>query len=316
MADRLQKVLAAAGVASRRQAEEWIRAGRVTVNGKPAEIGQSVDEDDTIAVDGRRLRLERAAPAQLVLMYHRPAGEALRESTPSADGEAPAPTTYDRLPPARGRRWLPLSPLAPSDGGLELFTTDGDLRAAASRMAHELPSVYAIRVRGEPTADLLQSLPAHALAMDPPFQIDSVNASGGEARNQWLELVVRGARGRDLRALLVDRGLEVGRVMRVRFGPIALDPTLARVRHRELAENERDALYVALGLPGPGAERRAAARRERAAGGGRSENVGGAVRRGRGATTRERGARDEGSRGRGSRGAGPRDRGGGKRPRR
>lgn len=264
MTDRLQKVLAAAGVASRRQAEEWIRAGRVTVNGRPAELGQRVDDDDTIAVDGRRLRRERAAPAQLVLMYHRPAGEVLRSGTAQGEGDELVKSTYERLPPARGRRWLPLSPLAPSDGGLELFTTDGDLRAAASRAAHELPSVYAIRVRGDPTREVLDSLPALALAMEPPFQIDAVGASGGEARNQWLELVVRGARGRDLRALLVDRGLEVGRVMRVRFGPIALDPTLARVRHRELTVGERDALYEALGLPRPaGAKRPVRTRDER-----------------------------------------------------
>jgi 23S rRNA pseudouridine2605 synthase len=231
------------------------------VNGQPAALGQRVGEDDTIAVDGRRLRRERAAPAQLVLMYHRPAGEALRPGAAAVDDEGTARSTYERLPAARGRRWLPLSPLAPSDGGLELFTTDGDLRAAASRVAHELPSAYAIRVRGEPTPELLASLPGLALARNPPLRIDSVAVGGGEARNRWLELSVRGARGRDLRALLADHGLEVGRVLRVRFGPIALDPALARVRHRELAGGERDALYEALGLPRPGARRRTPRRR-------------------------------------------------------
>jgi 23S rRNA pseudouridine2605 synthase len=251
MSERLQKVLAASGVASRRQAEEWIRAGRVTVNGRPAELGQRVDEEDAIAVDGRRLRRERAAPAQLVLMYHRPAGEALRDAV-VGEGEEPAKATYDRLPAARGRRWLPLSPLAPTDGGLELFTTDGDLRAAASRAAaHDLSCGYAVRVRGEAPSVLLEALPAHAQAAEPPFVIDAVRAAGGEGRNHWLEFDVRGARGRDLRALLVLHGLEVSRVMRTRFGPTPLDATLARARHRELAPGERDALYEALGLARP-----------------------------------------------------------------
>lgn len=248
MPERLQKVLAASGVASRRLAEEWIRAGRVTVNGRPAELGQRVDDDDAIAVDGRRLRRERAAPAQLVLMYHRPAGEPLRRD---AAVDAETQCTYDRLPETRGRRWLPLSPLAPTDGGLELFTTDGDLRAAASRLAHELPIGYAVRVRGEVGKELLESLPGHAATLDPPLVLEAARLAGGEARNHWLELDVRGARGRDLRALLQDRGLEVSRLMRTRFGPVRLDSTIARARHRELVPDERDVLYEALGLPRP-----------------------------------------------------------------
>ncbi|MFO0453969.1 MAG: S4 domain-containing protein, partial [Pseudomonadota bacterium] len=241
MSERLQKVLAAAGVASRRQAEEWIRAGRVTVNGRPAELGQRVDEGDTLAVDGRRLRLEKAAPAHLAQIYHRPAGEALREAEP-VDGEVPK-TTYDRLPPARGRRWLPLSPLAPADGGLEVFTTDGDLRAAASRLAHEIVSGYSVRVRGDVTEELLAGLAAAAQSADVPFTIESVAVGGGEGRNRWLDFETRGARGRDLRALLQSHGLEVSRLMRTRFGPIALDPTVVRARYRELPEPERDRLY-------------------------------------------------------------------------
>jgi 23S rRNA pseudouridine2605 synthase len=248
VADRLQKVLAASGVASRRQAEEWIRAGRVTVNGRPAELGQRVEDDDAIAVDGRRLRRERAAPAHLVLMYHRPVGETLRRDAAAAEDTA---AVYDRLPATRGRRWLPLSPLAPADAGLELFTTDGDLRAAASRLAHELPMGYAVRVRGEFGDDLADALVARAAAMDPPFTLDAVRLAGGEGRNHWLELDTRGARGRDVRALLLDAGFEVSRLMRTRFGPVRLDTEVPRARHRELAPGEREELYDAVGVPRP-----------------------------------------------------------------
>ena len=250
MSERLQKVLAAAGIASRRQAEEWIRAGRVTVGGRPAALGQRVAEGEQIAIDGRRIRLTGAAPAQLVLVYHRAPGESLRDA--SSAGDATRASTYEQLPATRGRRWLPLSALAPSDGGLELFTTDGNLRAAASRLGHELPAGYAVRVRGALDEALLAALPTAAAAAEPPFVIEALRHGGGEGRNQWLEFDVRGARGRDLRALLTDHGLEVSRVMRTRYGPVVLDRAISRGRHRELAGRERDALYAAVGLKGPG----------------------------------------------------------------
>ncbi|HUO95802.1 MAG TPA: S4 domain-containing protein [Steroidobacteraceae bacterium] len=259
-AERLQKVLAALGVASRREAEAWIRAGRVTVNGEAAVLGQRVEEGDRIAVDGRRLRQERAAPADLVLIYHRPPGEALKAST-AADAEAALATTFDRLPPVRGRRWLPLAPLGPTDGGLEVFTTDGELRDATSRASARLGACYAVRVAGEPTEALLAGLPAAARASTPPFEIERITPAGGEGRNRWLEFDVVRGHGRELRQLLATAGLEVSRILRTRFGPITMDRAISRGRHRELEDEERDALYVAVGLATP-AER---ARRLRAA---------------------------------------------------
>lgn len=249
MAERLQKVLAAAGVASRREAEAWITAGRVTVNGRVAELGLRVDEDATIAVDGRRLRLEKAAPETLVLIYHRSPGETLKGATPGVDVEGDiTETILERLPRVRGRRWLPLSPLAPTDGGLEVFTTDGALRAAASRLAATIPSTYAVRLNGEPTEDFIESLTAQAAVADPPFDIEAVRSSGGEGRNRWYEFDVRRARGRDLRGLLSSLGFEVSRILRTKYGPVTMDRAVSRGRHRELTPSERDTLYGALGL--------------------------------------------------------------------
>jgi 23S rRNA pseudouridine2605 synthase len=247
VAERLQKVLAAAGLASRRDAEAWIRAGRVTVNGQPAVLGQRVADGDRIAVDGRRVRLERAAPADLVLIYHRPPGEALKAAT-AGERDATARTSYDRLPALRGRRWLPLAPLAPTDGGLEVFTTDGELRAAASRHAGRLGSAYAVRVGGEPTEALVASLPAAALAAEPPFEIVRVAGLGGEGRNRWFEFELGRGHGRDLRNLLAAAGLEVSRILRTRLGPVTMDRAISRGRHRELEPAERDALYAAVEL--------------------------------------------------------------------
>jgi 23S rRNA pseudouridine2605 synthase len=257
--ERLQKVLAAAGVASRREVESWIRAGRVAVNDRPATLGQRVGPDDKIAVDGRRVRLEHAAPGDLVLIYHRPPGEALKEAGEGADSTATS--TYERLPSVRGRRWLPLSPLAPTDGGLELFTTDGTLRAAASRAAAaDLTISYAVRVNGEPTEELIASLAGRALAADPAFVIEAARTAGGEGRNRWYEFDTRRARGRDLRELLLGAGLEVSRILRTRFGPMTMDRALSRGRHRELTQEERDALYAAVGISAAGSRPRPATR--------------------------------------------------------
>ncbi len=262
MAERLQKVLAGAGVASRRDAELWIAAGRVTVNGRLATVGLKVEAHDDIAVDGRKLRLDRAAPADLVLIYHRSPGESLK--TADAEGDAAAASTYDRLPPVRGRRWLPLSPLAPLDGGLEIFTTDGQLRAAASKRFAEIPCRYAVRVHGEPTDALVESFAAAALAGEPAFEITQAMLLAGAGRNRWIEFEVRRGHGRDLRRIVMDAGLEVGRILRTRFGPVSMDRTVSRGRHRELQGKERDALYQAVGLPPPGVALKPAPAAERA----------------------------------------------------
>jgi 23S rRNA pseudouridine2605 synthase len=282
-AERLQKVLAAAGVASRREAETWIREGRVTVNGRVAELGTRVDADDTLAIDGRKLRLDKAAPTDLVLVYHRPTGEPLKAEI-AADGET-ARSTYERLPPVRGRRWLPLSPLAPTDGGLEVFTTDGRLREAAGKQQSEIVSVYAIRIAGEPTAEWLESLPAAAAALpDHPFEILSATVAGGEGRNRWIECQVRRAHGRDLRNLVLAAGFEVSRVLRVQYGPVVLERGVPRGRSMELKGEPRDAVYRSLGLPAPTDVARDAARALRATArpGGRGPSKGGPRRRGPG----------------------------------
>ena len=257
--ERLQKVLAAAGVASRRESENWIRAGRVTVNGRVAELGTRVDPDDKIAIDGRKLRLDRAAPEDLVLIYHRPTGEPLKAAT-AAPGET-AHSPYDHLPPIRGRRWLPLSPLAPTDGGLEVFTTDGKLREAAGRLQADITSVYAVRIAGEPSEEWLASLPPLAAALpERPFVIDAVKEAGGEGRNRWIEFTVKRAHGRDLRNLVLSAGFEVSRVLRIQYGPVVLERGVPRARSMELKGEARDAIYRALGLAAPSDAAREAAR--------------------------------------------------------
>ena len=144
MRERIQKVLAAHGIGSRRQVESWIDEGRITVNGKPATLGQPVGTRDDVRLDGRRLRLERGSdvPAR-GMAYHRPAQEGLR-----GDVGATAPGAIEKLPKAGGQRWIPVSPLPARDGGLELFVTDGALAAALTRRGYAISSEFSVRVRG------------------------------------------------------------------------------------------------------------------------------------------------------------------------
>lgn len=244
MRERIQKLLAARGVGSRRQVETWIAAGRITVNGRPAVPGQPVDARDDVRLDGRRLRLGRGeGDAHAGMIYHRPAQEDIR---PGPTGSAAS--SIERLPKSAGRRWIPVSPLAANDGGLELFLTDGQLAAALTRPTVAVPTEYSVRVRGAfDDATILEALQAAAARSGLPGRLVTVAPAGGEGSNRWMQVSVVGLRPRDLKRLFEDCGLEANRVLRTRYGPIAMDRALARGRSRKLSEAELDALALLAG---------------------------------------------------------------------
>lgn len=248
MRERIQKVLAARGVGSRRQVEAWILAGRITVNGKPAAPGQPVDERDDVRLDGRKLRLVlRGDGAQLGIAYHRPAQEGVR-----ASADAATPSSLEKLPKSAGRRWIPVSPLAAVDGGLELFVTDGGLAAALARRGHEISCEYSVRVRGDfDEASVPRVMQAAAADETAAGRLTEIAIAGGEGSNRWLQLSCVGLRPRDLKALFEHCGFEANRVLRTRFGPIVMDRALARGRSRALTEGELRALHEAAGMPFP-----------------------------------------------------------------
>ena len=254
MRERIQKLLAARGVGSRRQVEAWIAEGRVSVNGKPATPGQPVGERDDIRLDGRRLRLGRGEDsAHRGVAYHRPAQEGVRAG--ARDTES---SSLERLPKAGGRRWVPVNPLPPRDGGLEVFVTDGELAAALTRRSAAISSEYSVRVRGEFEGSQVEArIQAAAEAAALKGEIRSVAATGGEGSNRWLQISVLGVRPRDLREILAACGLEANRILRTRYGPIAMDRALARGRSRALTEGELMSLReAALGVPGNRSTRR------------------------------------------------------------
>ncbi len=244
MRERIQKTLAACGVGSRRQIEAWIRAGRITVNGKLATPGQAVAERDDIRLDGRRLRLTRSAEREHEgLAYHRPAQEDIR-----AGATGTMPSSIERLPKSAGRRWIPISPLAARDGGLELFITDGELAAALTRRGIGIQSEFSVRARGAfDESEIGARLVAASKSASVKGEITAVTPAGGEGTNRWLQVHVTGLRPRDLRELFERCGLEANRILRTRLGPIAMDRALARGRSRPLTEDELKALKDAAG---------------------------------------------------------------------
>lgn len=203
-------------------------------------------------LDNRRLRLGRGAGLEHAgIAYHRPAQEDVR-----AGARGDAPSSIERLPKAGGRRWVPVSPLPPRDGGLEVFVTDGSLAAALTRRAATMPAAYGVRVRGAfDESGIEAALQAKATAMK--GAITSVTATGGEASNRWLQVEVVGLRPRDLRDAFEALGLEANRILRTRYGPVAMERALARGRSRALTGDELSSLRAAAAAaPGSRATRR------------------------------------------------------------
>jgi len=248
LTQKLQKVLAQAGVGSRRAMEEWIREGKVTVNGVVAGIGTRVDVADVIRIGKRTIRQQKHEPLPRVLLYHKPEGEIVTREDPEG-----RPTAYDKLPRVRGAKWLAVGRLDYNTCGLLLFTTSGEL---AHRMMHprfELEREYAVRIIGQLREEQITRLKKGIELSDGVARCDLVEDGGGEGSNHWYRLVLREGRNRVVRRLFEALGLTVSRLMRVRFGPIQLPPRLKRGQIAELPDADVKALQAALEPPAPAA---------------------------------------------------------------
>ena len=225
--ERLQKVLAQAGLASRREAEAWIRAGRLTINGAVATLGARIAPGDVLRLDGRTVHT-RAPQGGQVYLCHRSPGELLIESL--------------RLPRRLGRRLIAVSPMPRADGGLELLSTDGELAARLQRAVHTLASEFSVRVRGELSDTQMRGILAGELDSGAQLAVESCESAGGEAANRWYRIAARGTSGREMRQLLERQAVRVSRLLRTRLGPITLERSLGRGRSRELSQEELRAL--------------------------------------------------------------------------
>lgn len=215
MAERLQKVLAQHGFGSRRQIEDWIRAGRISVNGESAQLGCTVSGDEIIRVDGKPLRLSNVR--RRVLAYYKPLGEVT-----SRHDEQKRTTVFQRLPRLQQGRWIAVGRLDINTIGLLLLTTDGDL---ANRLMHpsgEIEREYAVRIMGEVAPETLNQLRKGVVLEDGEARFDSIKDAGGTGINHWYHVILREGRNREVRRLWESQGLAVSRLMRVRYGPIQL----------------------------------------------------------------------------------------------
>lgn len=222
MSEKLQKVLARAGLASRRAAEEWIAAGRVTVNGKPATLGDRVGSGDDIRVDGRRIAVVAEDEMERrVIAYHKVEGEVVSRNDPEG-----RPSVFDQLPPLKGQRWVSVGRLDINTSGLLLFSNDGEL---ANRLMHpttEVEREYAVRVVGELTDDKRQALLGGVLLEDGISHFNAITDAGGQGTNHWYRCSLTGGKFREVRRLWESQGLAVSRLMRIRFGSYMMPSTL------------------------------------------------------------------------------------------
>ena len=234
-AEKLHKILADAGIGSRRDMEELIIAGRVSVNGLPAHVGQRVGPEDVIRVNGKPLSRKRSAASQTpqVLLYHKPTGELVTRDDPGS-----RPKVFDRLPRLRGARWIAVGRLDLNSEGLLIFTTSGDLANRLMHPRYGWEREYAVRVLGLVDDEIRQQLLTGVTLEDGPATLQSIEDIGGEGANHWYRVVILEGRNREVRRLFDAVGLTVSRLVRIRFGPIALPPRLQRGRLHALAEVE------------------------------------------------------------------------------
>ena len=241
--ERLQKVLAQAGVASRREIEEWVVAGRISVNGLPASLGQKIGPGDRIKVNGKLVPLRFTQRSPRVLIYHKPEGEIVSRDDPEG-----RPTVFERLPILRKGRWLAVGRLDFNTSGLLLFTNDGDLANKLMHPRYELEREYAVRILGELTEEQVKSLTEGIQLEDGPAKFNLLRDEGGEGANHWYRVTISEGRNREVRRMFEAVGLTVSRLMRVRYGSVELPARLKRGMWMEMPEAEACALA---GLPPP-----------------------------------------------------------------
>jgi 23S rRNA pseudouridine2605 synthase len=235
--DRVQKVLSAAGIGSRREVERWIREGRLQVNGAVPELGAKLGPRDRITLDGRAVRLRPPADGALhVLLYNRSPGDAL--DLKAATSRA---AEHLKLPRTAGR-WLAIQPMPPVDGGLEILTDDGSWAHRVSRGVHALTVDYVLRMRGPLTPELVEEFRAATDCEGEAMQIIQADAQLGAAFNHWLNVTVRATRSALVRHWWGAHGIIVSRLMRTRFGPVHLTRELPRGHSRAMSPAERNAL--------------------------------------------------------------------------
>ncbi|OAM35621.1 23S rRNA pseudouridylate synthase B [Eikenella sp. NML080894] len=249
---RLQKALAASGVGSRREMEEWIQNGWVTVNGKVAQLGDKVQPEDQVLVKGSVIKLKWPDRLPRIILYYKQEGEIVSRDDPQG-----RVSIFDRLPQAASSRWVAIGRLDINTSGLLILTTSGEL---ANRFAHpsfEVEREYAVRVLGELGMDEMRLLTSEGVMLEDGLaRVERIHSQGGEGVNKWYNVVLKEGRNREVRRIFEHFGLTVSRLVRTGFGPIGLPNRLKRGQFYELNAAEVASVMKWADLPLPDSRRR------------------------------------------------------------
>ena len=249
---RLQKALAASGVGSRREMEEWIQNGWVTVNGKVAQLGDKVQPEDQVLVKGSVIKLKWPDRLPRIILYYKQEGEIVSRDDPQG-----RVSIFDRLPQVASSRWVAIGRLDINTSGLLILTTSGEL---ANRFAHpsfEVEREYAVRVLGELGMDEMRLLTSEGVMLEDGLaRVERIHSQGGEGVNKWYNVVLKEGRNREVRRIFEHFGLTVSRLVRTGFGPIGLPNRLKRGQFYELNAAEVASVMKWADLPLPDSRRR------------------------------------------------------------
>ncbi|CEG56816.1 23S rRNA pseudouridine(2605) synthase RluB [Legionella fallonii] len=232
--ERLQKILSQAGLGSRREMERWIENGWVQVNGKPTKLGDSAGPLDKITVKGKLIANPLKVKQNIrVLLYHKPVGEISSRHDPKHEK-----TVFDNLPHLRQGRWIQVGRLDLNTSGLLIFTNNGELANQLMHPKYELEREYAVRVHGEVTPEALRNLEKGVTLDDGPAKFTHIEFRGGEGTNSWYHVTLNEGRNREVRRIWESQGVEVSRLIRIRYGKISMPRFLVRGQTYELTPKE------------------------------------------------------------------------------
>ncbi|PJJ96135.1 pseudouridine synthase [Lysobacteraceae bacterium NML03-0222] len=246
--ERLHKVLAQAGLGSRRALEQRIADGKVIVNGEAAQVGMSVKAGDKVELDGRAFVASALTEAPRVLIYNKPEGEVTTREDPEG-----RPTIFDGLPVLKGSRWISIGRLDINTSGLLLLTTDGELANAMMHPSHEVEREYVCRVRppegeDEVSEKIVDRLARGVALEDGPAKFDAIERMSGTDSHDWFRVTLTEGRNREVRRLWESQGCQVSRLKRIRYGKISLPQPLLRGQSQELSDTQVAALQKSVGL--------------------------------------------------------------------
>ena len=239
--ERIQKALARMGVGSRREVERWIDAGFIKQNNKDLVVGAYVSPGDIVFIkDKKTVITQQVQDDTQLLLYNKPVGEIC-----SRDNLQHEKTVFDSLPKPNDGRWVMVDCLDLNSEGLLLFTNNDELAARLMHPSYEFECEYAARVLGEVTEEHIAALKRGMMLEDGKAHFDRIAFKRGSGTNQWYHVMLKEGQNHEVRQLWQSQGLEISRLIRIRFGAVILPKSLKLGQSRLLPESDvRQLLYA------------------------------------------------------------------------